>query len=252
MDIETGCRQWIVPEPMAVFLLVHGLGANNERWEAMADFFADKRISSYAIYCPNPEDYNDNILRLRETIAKNNPAKKIFLIGESLGAIISFLLVSRHPALFDGLVCLSPAFSSKLKLPPEDYLKILMSLIYDPKKEFRLPFDSTMCTRDIAYRTKMEADQRESRRASSRSITGVFLYQILASISAKAMTSPVLFLVAGDDKIADSARSAAIFKRLRAKDKTFIEYPSMYHSLSIELGKEQVFADLLKWTEKRI
>ena len=252
MDKEAGYRQWVVPEPVAVFLLVHGIGAHCERWEAMAGFFAGKRISSYAIDCPKPEDYNGNILRLRETIAKNNPEKKIFLIGESLGAVISFLLVSRHPELFDGLVCFSPAFSSKLKLPAVDYLKILASLIYNPKKEFSLPFDSTMCTRDIVYRNKMEADQGESRRASSQSIAGVFLYQILASVSAKTMTSPVLFLIAGDDKIAESARSAAIFKRIRAGDKTFIEYPSMYHSLSIELGKEKVFDDLLRWIEKRI
>jgi alpha-beta hydrolase superfamily lysophospholipase len=252
MDIKIGYRQWVVPEPIAVFLLVHGLGANNERWDAMADFFAGKRISSYAVDCPKPEDYKDNILRLRETIADNNPGKKIFLIGESLGAIVSFLLVSRRPDLFDGLVCFSPAFSSKLKLPAADYLKILASLIYDPKKEFGLPFDSTMCTRDIVYRNKMESDRREIRRASSRSIAGVFLYQILASISAKAMVSPVLFLIAGDDKIAESARSAAIFKRLRTRDKTLIEYPSMYHSLSIELGKEKVFDDLLQWIEKRI
>ncbi len=252
MDKEIGYRQWVVPEPIAVFLLVHGLGAHSERWEAMADFFSGKRISSYAIDCPEPEDYYSNILRLRDTIAENNPGKKIFLIGESLGAIISFLLVSRHPELFDGLVCFSPAFSSRLKFPAADYFKIIASLMYDPKKEFGLPFDSTMCTRDIAYRKKMDADRRESRRASSRSIARVFLYQILAFISAKKLISPVLFLVAGDDKIADPGRSAAIFKRLAAKDKTFIEYPCLYHSLSIELGKEKVFDDLLRWTEKRI
>lgn len=61
-----------------------------------------------------------------------------------------------------------------------------------------------------------------------------------------------LFLVAGDDKMVDSRASMEIFKRLKVKDKTLVEYPGMYHSLSIELGKEKVFEDLLKWVEKRI
>ena len=252
MDKEIGYRQWVVPKPGAVFLLVHGIGAYAERWDAMGVFLAGKGMSSYAFDCPETEDYNDNILRLREIIIKDNPGKKIFLVGESLGAIISFLLVSRNPELFDGLVCLSPAFKSKVKLPGMSYLTILASLICNPGKEFSLPFDSAMCTRDIAFRQKIEADKRESRRSSARSIAGVFLYQLLATRSAKKFRSPVLFLVAGDDKIVDPIASAVIFKRLAATDKTFIEYPGMYHSLSIELGKEKVFDDLLHWVRKRI
>ncbi|MFH1189336.1 MAG: alpha/beta fold hydrolase [Candidatus Omnitrophota bacterium] len=252
MDREIGYRRWVVPEPIAVFLLVHGIGAHNERWDSLGSFFAGRRISSYAIDCPKPEDYYDSILGLRGRIVGENPGKKIFLIGESLGAIVSFLLVSRRPGLFAGLVCFSPAFRSRLKLPAMDYLKILALLVYRPDKEFRLPFDSAMCTRDAAYRAKMDADKRESRLASSRSIAGIFFYQIAASISAGKFASPVLFLVAGDDKIADPDASAAVFKRIRARDKTFIGYPGMYHSLSVELGKEKVFDDLYRWIEKRI
>jgi len=252
MNEEIGYRHWIAPRARAVFLLVHGIGTYSGRWEAMADFFIKNRISSYAIECPKPEDYYDGILRLHGVISKNNPGKKIFLIGESLGGLVSFLLVSRWPGLFDGLVCFSPAFRSRLKLTGLDYLKILASLLYNPKREFRLPFDSSMCTRDNDYIKKMDSDEREHRLASSRSILEILFSQTASWISVKKLATPVFFLVAGDDKMVDSRASMEIFKRLKVKDKTLVEYPGMYHSLSIELGKEKVFEDLLKWVEKRI
>lgn len=252
MNEDVGYRQWIAPRARAVFLLVHGIGTYSGRWEAMADFFLKNDISSYALESPDPEDYYDGILRLRELISKNNPGKKIFLIGESLGGLISFLLVLRRKGLFDGLICFSPAFKSALKLSGPDYLKILASLLYNPKKEFALPFDSSMCTRDEDYRKRMDSDEREHRLASARSIFGILLLQMASSISVKKLATPVLFLVPGDDKIVDSRAGIGIFKRLAVKDKTLIEYPGMYHSLSVELGKEKVFEDLLKWVKERI
>jgi alpha-beta hydrolase superfamily lysophospholipase len=98
----------------------------------------------------------------------------------------------------------------------------------------------------------MDSDEREHRLASSRSIARILFYQTLAGVSGSKVSTPTLFLVAGDDKIVDPAASIEIFKRLTVKDKALVEYPDMYHSLSIELGKEKVFEDLLKWVENRI
>lgn len=252
MGEEAGYRQWVTPTPRAVFLLVHGLGAHSGRWEAMSDFFLKKGISSYAIECPDFGSYYSNILRLHDIASKENPSKKIFLVGESLGALISFLFAIDRPGLFDGLVCLAPAFRNKLRLPTSDYLKILASLFYDPEKQFRLPFDPSMLTRDSEYRKKMDSDEREQRSVSSRLMAGTLFSQVRAKALKKRLTTPVLFLVAGDDKIVDSGASVEIFKGLRVEDKTLVEYPGMYHSLSIELGKEKVFEDLSGWIERRI
>lgn len=252
MDEETGYRQWSHPAPRAVFLLVHGLGAHNGRWEALADFLLNKGISSYAIASRSPENFYRDILRLYEIASKDNPGKDIFLAGESLGAVISFLLAIDRPELFAGLVCFSPAFRSRLKLPLSDYLNIFTSLFYNPKKTFKVPFDSSMCTRDPDYRKKMDSDARESRIASSRSLVGTILSQVRANLLKGRLKIPVLFLVALDDKIVYPEASIEVFKNLKVEDKTLFKYPGMYHSLSVELGKEKVFEDLLSWAEKRI
>ncbi|MDD2703199.1 MAG: alpha/beta hydrolase, partial [Candidatus Omnitrophica bacterium] len=42
-------REWAVPVPRAVLLLVHGLGAHSGRWEAWGDFFLSRNIASFAV-----------------------------------------------------------------------------------------------------------------------------------------------------------------------------------------------------------
>jgi len=244
-------RQWAYLSPGAVFLLVHGLGAHAGRWDFLVDFFATRGFISYAADLRDFRDYYNKIARLRGSAAKDNPGKPIFLIGESFGAIVSLLTASREPDLFNGLICISPAFANRVRPAPIEQLKIAASLFYNPNKQFKLPFDSSMCTRDTDYIKKMDEDSREYRTVSSRSILDILLAQA-RSRGLKDIKPPVLFLLAGEDKLVDPAAARKIFNGLEVKDKTLIEFPGMYHSLSIELGKEKVFVEMLKWVEQRI
>ena len=244
-------------------MLVHGLGAHGGRWEALADFFLKKGVSSYAIELTNPADraagasshfkkYRDSILRLHEIAAANHPGKKVFLVGESMGALITFLLAAERPQLFSGLVCISPAFATRVKLALPEYLMISACVMTNRNKQFKLPFDSSMCTRDAHIKHKMDTDPLEYRHASAKLLVELMIAQVRARMAARKVTMPTLFLLAGDDRIADSHTAAQVFGAVPAADKALVEFPGMYHSLSVELGRETVFEEMLNWVEKRI
>lgn len=242
------------PDPRCVFLLVHGLGTHSGRWDAMADFFLRKNITSYSVDLPELNrirDYYIQILRVREIASKENPGRKIFLIGESLGGLASFLFAAGHPGLFEGLVCMSPAFASRKKFGFFEALKMIAPVFYDPSKRVAMPFDSSMCTRDADYRKKLDNDPREYRSSPAGLILDIFIAQSRAGGALKRLKMPVLFLVSGGDMIVDPAISRKIFDRIPSEDKTFVEFPEMYHALSIESGKEAVFEELLKWAGER-
>lgn len=248
-------KKWRAFNPKCIFLLVHGLGAHSERWQAMADFFLQKEISSYAIDLSGLRrirDYHSQILRLRKIIAKENPGKQIFLVGESLGALASFLFAAKNPKLFNGLIFMSPAFASHKTIKPLEALKMISPIIYNADTQVKLPFDSSMCTRDKDLRKKMDSDPREYRSVSVRLVLDIFLAQKSARAVLKKIKGSVLFLVAGEDMIVDSDASREIFAALGAKDKTLLEFPMMYHALSIDLDKEVVFEEILSWVENRI
>jgi len=266
-DKNTGVvyKEWRTPDPKAVFLLVHGLGGHAGRWSFLADYFLRNRISSYAIglkgfgrtkglsgHVDSFETYFGDIRTLRGIIGKADNGKKVFLTGESVGGVLSFLMAAAEPRSFDGLICVSPAFASRLKVSFFDYAKMLTPLLYNPKKQFTVPFDSRMCTRDAAVQRAMDDDPCEHRFATSRFIFNLMTAQIKSGIVKGRIKMPVLFLLSGNDKLVDPPASKRIFNGLKAKDKSLIEYPDMYHALSIDLGRERVFKDMLDWVRKRL
>lgn len=261
-DTQSGItyKQWKVSAPKAVLLLIHGLGAHTERWQFLTDFFLQHNISSYAIelkgfgdtegvkgHVDSANIYFADIHRLCDIARKENPDKKIFLVGESIGGLISFSLVARRTDPFNGLICISPAFSSRLEVKLIDYVKMFLALLYNPKKQFLVPFTAEMCTRDTQYQKLMKEDTREHRLVSARLVFEITKLQKMALASAAKIILPVLFLLAGDDKLVNPEASRKIFATIASKDKKIAEYPEMCHALSIDLGRETIFEEILKW-----
>jgi alpha-beta hydrolase superfamily lysophospholipase len=109
-----------------------------------------------------------------------------------------------------------------------------------------------MCTRDPEYRAVMDANPDELREASLRLLMSSMSEQRRARKASSATAVPVLFLAPGDDRLVDERAGKKLFARIGPAEKKLIEYPDMLHALSIELGRERVFDDILEWVERRI
>lgn len=266
-DEKTGVsyRQWEAASSEVVFLLVHGLGGHSSRWEFLSQFLLQNGISSYAIelkgfgetkdlkgHVDSFEIYFQDLLAIRNIINQEHRGAKVFLLGESLGGLLAFLLAIRKPDLFQGLICTSPAFKSSLKFSFIDYVKVFVSLPFNPRKQFSVPFNAQMCTRDTDYQAVMDQDEREHRLVSAKLLIESLFAQIRAGFLKHRLLIPTLFLTSGKDLLVDTKAISGIFKKLAVKDKTIIDYPNMYHALPIELGREKVFTDILKWAQKRL
>lgn len=252
--------------PRAVLLLVHGLGAHTARWDFLASFFAGRGISSYAgelrgFGC-TPERprghvdsirvYDRDILGLREIIAAEHPGKKIFILGESLGGLIAFNLSGRNPDAFAGQILISPAFKNAMKFPLSSYLTLAANIAIRPRKTIAVPFTAAMCTQDVEYQAVMNGNPDELRVASLKLLMSSLSEQRAAARLAAGTTVPPLFLIAGRDLLVDARAARKIFQKLTLADKTLIDYPDLFHALSIELDRERVFGDILAWLDGRI
>ena len=61
---------------------------------------------------------------------------------------------------------------------------------------------------------------------------------------------PLLMLLGGSDTVIDPATSREFFDRIGSEDKTLLIYPKMLHEPFNELGREQVFDDVVRWFER--
>jgi alpha-beta hydrolase superfamily lysophospholipase len=231
----------------------------------MANFMVGRSIASYALelkgfgrteslkgHIDSLNTYIKDVRRLRNIIKKEHPHQRVFIAGESMGGLISFLTVIKKPALFRGLVCMSPGFLSRLKFTLLEYLRMVSARLYNPRKQFRMPFDGALCTSDPEMQKSIDTDELEHRFATPKLLHNILWGQVLSRLFKHRVRTDTLFLLAGDDNFVSSPASRKIFNGIKFKDKHIIEYPGMRHSLTAETGKEKVFEDVLKWIEKRL
>ena len=258
-------RRWSQPGAKAVFILIHGLGAHSGRWEFLADFLSNNGFASFALelrgfgqsgtthgYVSSIDCYLQDVARLKSIASREHPSKKVFLVGESMGGLIAYLAACADSSSSDGIICMSPAFGNRLPFGPVDYAAIFYSFFFCPMKTFRMPFGSQMCTRDPLYRKIMDESAEESRVVTGRILGSIAIAQMKLVLKSQKILVPVLFLVSGSDTIVDPETTKSLFHRTKAADKTMIEYQEMYHALSVDLGREKVFFDILDWVDKRI
>lgn len=262
-------RRWDAgPSPAAAraaFLLVHGLGAHHDRWDFWGRYFSARGYASYAVALrgfgrtpDRPRGHVDSwrlwdrdILALRRAIDLELPGTKVFLAGESMGGLVAYDLAARGLGDFAGMILMAPAFRNGLRFPPGAYAKLALTPVF-PRRMIRLPFTSEMATRDPEYAAVMNSSPDELREASARLMAGFLPAQARAGRLARRHRRAALFLIPGVDHLVDERGARRIFAKLAAADKTLIEYPDMFHALTIDLGRERVFADVLDWTSKRV
>jgi alpha-beta hydrolase superfamily lysophospholipase len=98
----------------------------------------------------------------------------------------------------------------------------------------------------------MNANPDELRVASLKLLAGFMPVQGRAGRLARKYTVPALFLIPGVDHLVDERAGRKIFEKVASPDKTLIEYPEMFHALSIDLDREKVFRDIVDWAGQRV
>ena len=245
--------------------MVHGLGGHSNNWEFPARFLVEHGFDCYSIdlkgfgntegirgHIDSLDTYIKDVRRLYNIIKRDHRRLPVFFAGESMGGLIGFLTVIKKPRLFRGLVCVSPGFKSNLKFSLMDYFKIITARFYNAKKQFHMPFTNQMCTRDPECLKIMDTDKLEHRWATPKLLQSILLGPWASKFLKHKVRTDTLFLLAGADTFVNSEASKKIFKGIKFEHKHIIEYPDMRHSLTMELGREKVFNDLLHWLEKRI
>ena len=252
---NTEYRSWISGSPRGAAILVHGLGANIGWWEGLAGVLLTAGVSSCAVNLSRSgsmREFKNGIAVTLGRIRKENPGEKVFAVGESLGGLAVFSMAASGEAAFDGIICMSPAFKSSLKLGLLDYVRIFLPLLYSPGKKQILPMTPEMCTRDPEYIRLIKEDYDKDTMSSSRLLFDIFKEQLAVGLSRAKIAAGILCLIGGEDRMVDSAATKRIIEKTACPDKRIIEYPGMYHSLSIELGREKVFTDIVRWLEDRL
>jgi alpha-beta hydrolase superfamily lysophospholipase len=258
-------RHWPVADAKACVLLVHGLAEHTGRYQRLA-----ARFNSASIAVVGPDhighgaspgerahvrrfsDYLEPLTALRERIKEWYPDKPVFLLGHSMGGLISAhaLLVSHksyHGAMFSG-----PAFTAVDPVSaPVIWIGRLLRYVF-PKMGM-LALNATEVSRDPAVVADYIADPLVYNGKITTSLGLEILDAMEVAISrAGEITLPVYIAHGEADVMAGPEGSTAFFESLSSADKSLDFWPGLYHEIFHEPESEEVMARYVTWLEARL
>lgn len=192
----------------------------------------------------------DDMARLSEVARRENPGRKLILLGHSLGSFALQIYLVKHSALIDGAVLSGSAALDMLPPPDGEGGLKAFNKAFEPA---RTPFD--WLSRNPAEVDKYIADPLCGFDATPESLMSVFTAaQVMFEPDALKRIRPELpiYLFAGDKDPLNSnlAGLTPLIERYRAagiKDVTHDFYRDGRHEMLNETNREEVVANLGRW-----
>lgn len=270
IESSTGCvlftQRWKPKtKARAVFVIAHGLTEHSDRYLPLVEHFVEKGVCVYALdheghgrsegqraYIRRFDDYVESLNTLVDIAQKENPGKKVFLIGHSMGGAISVNYLLKYQDKLAGCFLSGAALSvGKVIGPVQQQILKWFSLVL-PKTPL-IKIEGEAVSRNPEVVEAYENDPLVYRgKATARLLAEIVKGAKRGLARASEITLPMMILHGEDDRLATPDGSEALFDKISSRDKTLIIYPELYHEIFLEDEKYEVFADMEEWLEKHL
>ncbi|WP_189402526.1 alpha/beta hydrolase [Arenicella chitinivorans] len=263
LDGDYYYRSWPVHGNVkAVVVLVHGLGEHCQRYDALANYLGNQGYAVCGMDLPSHgnssgtpghinrfSQFSDAVLSLYARTRAIYPDLPVFLLGHSMGGLISANLLLDHQDKFRGALLSSAAIQSPQE-PPAWQVSIIKAIAAILPKTPVLALDASGISRDPAVVEAYMCDPLVSKsKLSARFLLG--LRQTMDRVLAEAsqITLPILIMHGGADVMTAPEGSEKLFSCVASQDKQLKIYPGLYHEIFNEPEAESVYADVLAWLD---
>ncbi len=246
--------------PIAVLLVVHGLAEHSGRYMNVVNHFVPRGYAVYGldhlghgksdgtrVYVDRLADYTDPLKTYFDLIQGWHPGKPIFMLGHSMGGLITSYYLLDHQDELQGAIISAPAVKVSDSISPVTiFMGKLLSNI-TPKAGL-LALDASGVSSDpqvvkdyvndpLVYTGKTTA------RLAAEMLGG------MQRVTAEAGTLHLPFIVVqgSADKLVDPDGAKMLYEKASSSDKTIKIYDGYYHEVFNEPGRAQVLQDVETW-----
>jgi alpha-beta hydrolase superfamily lysophospholipase len=270
LSSNSGCRIYTQnwqpsDEPKAVLILVHGLAEHSNRYVGIANYFTEQGYAVYALdheghghsqglrgYINSFDDFLTTLDQYLNNIANQHPGKKLFLVGHSMGGVISSAYLLEHQQKLAGCILSGAALATGDVISPLQ--KVMLNTL--SKVLPKLPV-LQLEANDVCHDPAVVEAYKNDPHVFTGKIRVRLITEILRTAdrvlkNAANISLPMLILHGGDDKMASPSGSEKLYAGISSSDKTLKIYPGLYHEIFLEPEKLDIYATIHTWLEQKI
>ena len=252
-------------EPKAILLVAHGIAEHSGRYMNVVNHFVP---AGYAVYgvdhighgksdgkrvCVERfQDFTKTFKKYFDMIRGWQPIKPIFLVGHSMGGLISAAYLLKHQDELTGAVLSGPG----IKVPDNISNAVIFAgkilSVVMPKAGI-IQLDAEGICRDpavvdayvndpLAYRGKITARLSSEMLKTIQHVTG----------SAIKIRLPIMIVQGGSDKLVDPSGAQLLYDSVSSEDKKIKIYDGLYHEVFNEPEHGQVLDDVKVWLDSHL
>jgi alpha-beta hydrolase superfamily lysophospholipase len=252
-------------EPKAVLLIVHGLAEHSGRYMNVVNYFVPLGYAVYGfdhlghgksdgtrVCVKRFDDYTNTLKVYFDMIHRWQPAKPIFLVGHSMGGLISAVYLLDHQAELAGAVLSGAAVKVPSHITPAILLlgKMLSALI--PRFGL-LGLDANGVSRDPAVVRSYVSDPLvHTGKTTARLAAEMLKAMQYVSGQATKITLPIMIAQGRADKLVDPAGAQMLYDTVGSTDKNIRIYDGLYHEVFNEPEHDKVLRDVEEWLEAHL
>jgi alpha-beta hydrolase superfamily lysophospholipase len=262
-DVELYIQCWRPEgEPKAILPIVHGHGEHSGRYGNVVNWFVPRGYAVYAFdlrghgHSAGPQGHINEWAEYREDtgaflrfVQSREPSRPIFLIGHSLGGLITLEYVLRNPKGLAGVIVSGPVLAQVGISPVLIALARALSHVL-PRLTLRTGLDVTALSRDPAVVEAYVSDPLVHSWGTPRLGSEVTRATEWVQAHTAEMEIPCLILHGSADRLAPPEGSRAFYENMTLADKELHVLEDTYHEVLNDVGHEQVMTAVEGWLDR--
>jgi alpha-beta hydrolase superfamily lysophospholipase len=249
--------------PKAAVILVHGFGDHSGGLQNLSTRLLDNKYIVYALdlrghgksagkrgYVQSWGEFKEDLQEFEKLVAYQQPKLPVFLVGHSMGGLISLDYAIEHGERLSGVAAISPAISYQAAAFERFGLMIMNRL--KPDFPFIKKGNFKLNQKDPDLQAKQNPEGL--RHNTITPALGRCLLQAISRVEkqSSALKLPFLLQYGLDDKITPPEKLRAFFRQAASTEKQVSEYPGARHRPFDEAGKEKFLDDLTAWLDHQV
>jgi len=262
-------REWMLPESSAstelkaVVMLIHGLGEHCQRYDELAQYLNSNGYVVSSMDLPNHGRsdghkghvdsfamFQDAAKNLYTRIKHKHSNTPVFLLGHSMGGLISTRFLIDHQDKFKGALLSGAAIQSP-QAPPAWQVSLIKMIAKLFPKAGMLALDGNLVSRDQKVVDAYVADPLvNNNKLSAKLLVEFFKTMDEAKQGASAINLPMLIMHGTADGLTAPSGSKWLYDSVTSSDKTLKLYEGLFHEIFNEPEAQSIYAEVVDWLDQ--